>query len=262
MAAEGGSAGAHLIRDGLPALIERIGTDDFTAQLLSLVEDALGARHLSVFRFDTRLVPEVVLAYGVDGGALARRAGQQFIQLRLYRQDPLRTIVRQGRADRYPVFQISSLSAPDVPPERRRFYEALGLTDRITVINRGVAGWVSLNFYRTLQSGMLQHAAVDSLVEHAPSVHAAVSRHVDLIVRSAEPADMTELLGHRLRLLSAGLTPRETEVCVLALQGATNGEIAHHLKIEQSTVSTLRHRAYERLGVSNIVELFLRCLAA
>jgi DNA-binding CsgD family transcriptional regulator len=60
----------------------------------------------------------------------------------------------------------------------------------------------------------------------------------------------------RLLLLDRGLTARELDVVVRALYGLTAEGTALDLDIKTSSVITYRKRAYERLGISSLNELF------
>ncbi|GAA4334460.1 response regulator transcription factor [Flaviaesturariibacter amylovorans] len=51
------------------------------------------------------------------------------------------------------------------------------------------------------------------------------------------------------------LSPRELEVLHYLLRGEGIGAAATALNLHKSTVSTLRNRIYEKVGVSNVVEL-------
>ena len=72
------------------------------------------------------------------------------------------------------------------------------------------------------------------------------------------PADALAAL-ERL-LLAERLSRREAEACARALIGVTNLGIALDLGVKESTVATLRRRAYRKLGISSLQELFLLCL--
>jgi two-component system invasion response regulator UvrY len=51
------------------------------------------------------------------------------------------------------------------------------------------------------------------------------------------------------------LSPREFEIVTLLLEGKTVTDISHALNIQTSTVGTHKARLFEKLGVSNILEL-------
>ncbi len=56
------------------------------------------------------------------------------------------------------------------------------------------------------------------------------------------------------------LTPREEQIAGLVAEGIGNREIARQLKIKENTVKKALLRAYDKLGVSNRVELVLYVL--
>lgn len=53
----------------------------------------------------------------------------------------------------------------------------------------------------------------------------------------------------------ATLSPRELQVMTMIVQGVGNQDISERLHLSVKTVSTYRHRLYEKLGVRNDVEL-------
>ena len=56
------------------------------------------------------------------------------------------------------------------------------------------------------------------------------------------------------------VTKREAAVIRLAVEGLTNREIAQELALTQHTVKNYLFRVFDKLGVSNRVELVLSCL--
>jgi two-component system nitrate/nitrite response regulator NarL len=56
------------------------------------------------------------------------------------------------------------------------------------------------------------------------------------------------------------MTKRETDVVRLAVEGLSNREIARELKLTEHTVKNYLFRVFDKLGVSNRVELVLSCL--
>jgi DNA-binding CsgD family transcriptional regulator len=68
-------------------------------------------------------------------------------------------------------------------------------------------------------------------------------------------------LENLLASIEPRLTHRERQVCSLALKGRTVEEIAEALKIQPSTVATLRRRAYSKLKITKLNGLFALCIA-
>jgi DNA-binding NarL/FixJ family response regulator len=84
----------------------------------------------------------------------------------------------------------------------------------------------------------------------------------------------TEQIGYMIEELTSGpsprvinvkgvvlLTPREEQVVSLVSEGIGNRQIAQHLDIKESSVKKYLLRIYDKLGVSNRVELVLYALA-
>lgn len=61
-------------------------------------------------------------------------------------------------------------------------------------------------------------------------------------------------------LVETRMTKRETDVVRLAVEGLSNREIARELGLTEHTVKNYLFRIFEKLGVSNRVELVLSCL--
>ena len=56
------------------------------------------------------------------------------------------------------------------------------------------------------------------------------------------------------------MTKRESDVVRLAVEGLSNREIARELGLTEHTVKNYLFRIFDKLGVSNRVELVLSCL--
>lgn len=69
----------------------------------------------------------------------------------------------------------------------------------------------------------------------------------------ASPASQTAL---------AELTPRERDVAVLVMEGFRNAEIGARLNLSEHTVRNYIMRIYDKLGVSNRVQLTRQCAGA
>jgi DNA-binding CsgD family transcriptional regulator len=77
--------------------------------------------------------------------------------------------------------------------------------------------------------------------------------------RSAVAPDNASL-EQRLAALPGRLSLRERQVCARASRGIANPGIALDLGVQVSTLSTLRRRAFAKLGISSLGELFVLSL--
>jgi FixJ family two-component response regulator len=73
-------------------------------------------------------------------------------------------------------------------------------------------------------------------------------------------ADLEE--KHKIRAKLADLTPRETQVMELMIEGKANKVIAYDLDISQRTVEIHRARVMEKMGVRSLAHLVRMVMAA
>ena len=177
--------------------------------------------------------------------------------------------------------QITELvqSAPDHsvmidrwhPPEgsnRRAIYDRNGIIERIGVSSKD--GHVGLrSFYlRSHTDGWISNDHYAKLCAVLPVVHQLISLRHQIIGTEMRA---TGERANASRLRNAGsigfreLSPREAEICDLLLDGKSIIASALELRISESTVRTLRQRAYRKLHVSSAQELmalFVRAASA
>src|SRR4029077_3683348 len=76
---------------------------------------------------------------------------------------------------------------------------------------------------------------------------------LDEFTRVPKPLKIDSIVEHRM-------TAREAEVARFAVEGLANREIARELGITEHTVKNYLFKIFDKLGVSNRVELVLSCL--
>jgi DNA-binding NarL/FixJ family response regulator len=74
-----------------------------------------------------------------------------------------------------------------------------------------------------------------------------LKRNAEMLTNPAPPTGLDEL------------TPREREVAVLVMEGFRNAEIGARLNVSEHTVRNYIMRIYDKLGVSNRVQLTRQC---
>lgn len=120
--------------------------------------------------------------------------------------------------------------------------------DYVEAVRRGARGIV------------LKQAATERLLEGIRKVHRGemwIDQRVaaDVMVAMSRPASGTAGRGEQ-----AGLTTREQEIVFLVTQGFRNKEMAEKLSISEQTVKNHLHNIFDKLGVSDRLELALYAL--
>jgi len=250
--------------DALIALIASVGEPGFAAQALAFINTQVIADHLSLLAFDAALVPHVAGTASRASDSTAKIAGQVYERAMFYRFDPNSERVRTGSAD--DDVMLSTLAASDIRDARYRssIYGRFGIVERASLIRRVLGRWVQLNVYRDRAAGRFEPSALAKLTEMGPLLIACAGKHLAQTSPSAGRRDRVATIASfesMLQSLNAGLTQRERQVCAHALAGVTVAGIAVTLGVKDSTVATLRRRAYAKLGISSLNALFALCVA-
>jgi DNA-binding CsgD family transcriptional regulator len=245
-------------------LLDALGSPQLAAALLRALSSVLRCDHLSAFVFDAQLHPHQVMAESLGGAPLAEQAGAMARSWGLHRQDPNTLTLNATGASHGEVITTRRRAADMAAGEPAlALYERFELADRLSLLAGAHTRWFVLNVYRSRAAGEFDGAALAAWQRHARLLSALLRRHFEWQPPSvwqarAQPDNAT--LEHRLAKLPGRLSAREQQVCARALRGMSNPGIAIDLGVQLSTVSTLRRRAFAKLGISTLSELFLLCL--
>lgn len=250
--------------DQTAGLIDALGRPGLGATLLAALAPALRCAHLSAFVFDAQLWPHQMMAESLGGDSAAERAGRKAFSAGLHRMDPNTRAITAAQNDS-DEWLTTRRRAADIAPgdPALALYTEFRLADRASLLARAGAHWLALNVYRSQAEGAFDPAALARWESGAPLLSALLRRHFEWQAPTAwhKPhAPNNASLEKRLALLPGALSAREQQVCARALRGITNPGIAIDLGVQVSTVSTLRRRAFAKLGISSLGELFLLCL--
>jgi DNA-binding CsgD family transcriptional regulator len=229
---------------GLCHLIDSLATPDFPRQMFASVERMLDGAAAAVYSFGgprgTRLV---IGDWQGRGPALTRHTGEYVV--RYAANDPARRALREG------CVVTTCLRREELPhPGHRALLEEAGFAWRVaTLFPSGTgAAWYGLHVLLPSRRGP-SAAAFGRFARAAPVFGSLISRHL----RGAE-------LEPRLRALCPALAARELAVCGALLRGRSAPEVAADLGLRVSSVHTYRKRAYAKLAIGSLPELFQRLL--
>jgi DNA-binding CsgD family transcriptional regulator len=234
------------------AMVERLGEDDFGAQLLQQLHPLLPAASWSVYQVGPGCAPQLYLSASLGIPDTTRACWNAYLS------GP----VREDRSlgfDEDPAqrTQLCHITAREVADEHRaRVYEAHGMAERVSIVQHGEdQALFAVNFYRHAHQSALSDAQIGDFEQLAPALLALARKQVALRGPAAEPQS-PEALRQRLLQLSGELTARELDVCTRLLLGMTQDGIAADLALSLPTVKTYRNRAFGRLGIHFRNELF------
>jgi DNA-binding CsgD family transcriptional regulator len=240
-----------------------LGEPDFAHALLSAMEPLVPVDHLAVVVFDNEFAAHLAGAGSRQPGNVALEAGRLYERARFYRHDPGARQLGTANAAGGPA--LSHLRASDIkdPKYRREIYDRFRLLERLSLMDQVRDQWLMLNLYRSRGSPPFRETDIASIRRLAVLLMSLAGKHAALVAPAVARRGRLASIRYLEDLLTeieARLTPRERAVCARALAGQTVHGVASELGIRPPTVATLRRRAYAKLNISSLNELFARCM--
>lgn len=248
---EGGSA-----KIGFDQVILAIDTPDFDSVLVRSVRAMAGADLCFITLVAPERNPECVGTGGTISQQLARDLATAYVD-EFYRDDPNLERIYNRRGTARMLLLPGRLPDDYDTRYRERFFESAGVFDKFATAAWHNGRWLYSNFYRLSDKDPFSKDDFDIAMGFGPLVAAAITRHFALQRRRTRP-ELLELLATELPFCL--LAARERTVCVHILQGFTSEAIALRLGISINSVLSYRKRAYAKLAISSINELFALAL--
>lgn len=254
----------------LGSMIRHLGDDAFQDTVLQQLQPWIPAASWSVYRTGSRCRPTMFLGASVGIPDRTRDCWWAYLS-GPYLSD--RSFGPGASPPHQP--SICHVTAGEIPQEHRaRVYEAHGMAERISIVDRDADSTFAVNLYRHEHQRPFSDGQIADFELLAVAIlelarkHIAISgqgdapvpRNAKLLHEAATPAMPAGRIRDHLLHLAPELTARELDVCVRLLQGMTQEGIASDLGLAFTTVKTYRNRAYARLGVHFRNELFARVL--
>lgn len=237
-------------------IVDAIGKDGFCDSLSKFCEESVNAAEVALFYFPANdnprclstdvTVHEAVVDY--IGGAYRKDANFKRLSSRLRGQNE---------------FAIGSLHMKQIsdPGYSNQFYKRTGVEKKLSVVARIDNGLVYGNFYRRPDQPDFYKQDILRLQALWYFCLSCIRQHVRFA--SVSVPDFTDrqdrLAIVRKFLHVEGLSRREADVASRIVLGYSTTAIALDLEIAENTVSTLRRRAYEKLGICSQNQLFEIC---
>ena len=244
-----------LPRDDIAALSASVARADFADHLLAHIRKAADIANFGTFYVADMARPDPVLSIwaGEMSGYWFNRNASVILSNKLLMQSILDRI-RAARGGELTIERWRPAPQDPISP----IYARDKVIERVTVSSCvGRVGFQSF-FLRGEGSGWFTDAEMERLQQVLPLAHELIGlRHRIAGSTALSHSGSARASGLRERDSGpfGGLTPREAEVCDLALQGLAVAGTALELGISENTVRTLRRRAYGKLGVSSATQI-------
>ncbi len=245
----------------LPAVIDSIGSDNFSIALLEFIR--------SIASFDSAVVMAYPEASALQVIHNALHAGDQSgfgtrYQDHLWLLSPLYLSAKSGVRGFFHIL--------DIAPENFKhseyynlYYHSNGVKDQVGfLVESGDGTPIAISLERTPALRSFSKTDKKRLKDAAPTLSSLVKKHwpEGLSNTTSASTEMLETnLHHHVETLlsqfgSSCLTPRERDVVQLVLKGYPSKVAAQHLGISSQTEQVHRKNIYQKLGLSSHGELF------
>jgi DNA-binding CsgD family transcriptional regulator len=239
-------------------VIPAIGRPDFPERLLAVYRDLADCDLCSAFLWDTEGGPRLLFAAGlhpqIPGFALA--ASRAYAQT-YWRFD---NVAQHNVIHGCSRLSLSRTNAADIhdPDYRRECYQRGGISERLTLFD-SESTTVSVSGYRSTSRGAMTSEIAQRIEDAAPILVAALRRHNELLERAAHVVLVPSRSVVLQRAREWGLSAREAEVAAGLATGQSQADIAKSSGLALTSVITYRRRAYQKLKVSDRLELRALC---
>jgi len=243
--------------EALAHLAASLDRPDFAARVLETVTLACRLRNFAVFLIPDarRPVPILTLFHGNLGSYQLRRNASEATRQESY---PARIAALIAGNETSAAGFERSVPASDDP--RRTIYERSKLSERIASVHREGGIAYVINYYRSAKDGAITEAEERRLRQLLPIVNALiVARHK---IFGADAFQRLPRFEQVISLRQGGaplfrdLSVREAQVCDRLSTGLSLRGVALELDVSENTAKTLRARAYRKLGIVSISQLF------
>jgi DNA-binding CsgD family transcriptional regulator len=238
-------------------VIAAIGRPDFADRLLAALREIAGCDFCSAFSWDSHSGPRVLLAAGVH----PQMPGFAISASRAYAKTYWRLdVVARGSVKQSGGSSLALMVPSDIgdPNYRHDCYQRAGICQRLTLLDP-VSPAISVSGYRTLARGPVTSRTARRMEEVGPILIAALRRHTELVEHRGHISAARSYRALLKRAREWGLSAREAQVAAGLATGQRQADIARAASLTLNSVITYRRRAYQKLGVSNRMELRAMC---
>lgn len=235
----------------LQGLIGLMGQSEFETSLLNHLHPLVPAASYSIYQTGRGCAPTRFMSASLGIPDTTRECWNAYLS-GPYLSD--RTLaVQDESADS---MMLCHITAPEVPEQHRaRVYEAHGMAERVSIVQRQNAAIFAINFYRHEHQRPFSDGQLSDFESLAPALLSLAQKQIELTRPRLARRNNAEWVS-QLQQFEPTLTPRELEVCARLLTGMTQEGIALDLGLGLPTVKTYRNRAFARLGIHFKSELF------
>jgi len=245
-------------------LIDAIGSEIFTDQLLSYLHRSCGATRCALFEISADSIKPISESLCIDKSNIASRLGRHSMRLYVdgeyWRRDPgLREALERLRYAKTSFVRTHIPSLADTLL-RENLYQRYHILDRIVLCAGTVGSAIVLNILRQETAGEFAGEEISRVRQSGETIMSIIFKHLDFVKRKSTMGTALSslpMIMTTMRSLPVQLSAREADVCARILYGMSAAEISEELNVGLASVVTYRKRAYQKLDIGTHHELLM-----
>ena len=236
-------------------LVRAVASDRFGRHVLEFVSQAGPIRNFGTYYCADQLLAGPILSfwYGTISSYWFRKNAADIISSVQFRE------LMRRQALSVPAGNVAiELWRPPQDHQLHKLFRRVGILERIAVTSRSELSSSQTFFLRSRSDGPVSAKEMKEFALVLPLAHELINlRHRIVGSEAFSFLPTASVSGLRARGIVSflKLTPRETDVCDCLVKGLTVKGTALHLDLAETSVRTLRQRAYRKLNIVSAYEL-------
>lgn len=258
-ASEAFEAGTPSALRCMPAIIDSMGHESFSRELMDFLNKAYGAEHCTLFRLSNQK-PSEIFAASLDGTDTAHQQFALFVSRAYWRNDEGIAAALQACSGAARGMSRIDVQAMPLGDYRSRLYGRTHIRERVLLWETTGDSTIGLSILRPEERGLATDGEIADLGNMSPMLMTIASKHAEMAAsRSRFSLALTSLteIENTMNHAQVQLPKREAQVCARIVFGISTAGIALDLGVGEETVMTYRKRAYQRLSIGSQRELLL-----
>jgi DNA-binding CsgD family transcriptional regulator len=241
-------------------MVEAIGQPNFNEAMLEACLSAVKFESAVVFAFESQKRRPFCVATRCANPDV-EAANELYIDKHFANCEILERLQRKRGTGRLSMLRQSAAEIVD-PEYRRDLYEAPRIAHDLMLLDQVGPLYFNLELFRSEGSAPFSAEEEVRIREFWPLVLACIQKNARLAnLPKFTPSQRAEQMKSLVKLfLDKGVSRREAQVCAYIALGHSTLATSLHMSVSANTVSTLRQRAYRKLGITCMNELFSLCL--
>lgn len=242
------------------AIVDALGLPHFNDVMFDACQSLIKFDNSVILAFDARTArPSLVAIYYTDPEF--EEASKLYLEKYFEDCEMIQRLKEMSEADSVSLIRQSTQEIAD-PEYRRDLFESPHIAHDMMLLEKVGSTFFSFELLRSEGGEPFTEEDEKRVKEFWPFALSCIQKNQRLAkLTKSTPSSPRDQLSSLIKMfLDKGVSQREAEVCSHIALGYSTLATSLHLSVSVNTIATLRQRAYKKLGISCMNELYSLCL--